>query len=351
MRGALIGFGSIAAGHLFGYQQVEGLDVVAALDLSAERRRLAKERYGLAAYSSFDELISNEQLDFVDICTPPYAHTEYSLAGLQHGLHVLCEKPVLMPDENGGYELLLKEIAASEAVFYPCHVYKFAPILGQLRHITTADTFGAVLGASFRTHRRGHAVGVTDWRPDWRRESEFSGGGILRDHGPHSIYLAMNLTNRRPLAVSCLTGRFCDDEYRDTEDTALLRVRCDGDTEVALTLTWASGDRNTGYSVRGERGSVVVEGDELHLTLEGQTVSSCLDSGFDDPSHKHWFSEMLRDFLHVVCEPHRQTTLLQEAIITAQVIDAAYASAGEWGKWVDVEAASDRLMSIVTGDN
>lgn len=335
MQGAIVGFGSIAMGHLVGYSRVPDLSIVAVVDPSPARRSLAETSFGLRAYSSLDAAMAAEDLDFIDICTPPDTHGSYSVKGLVSDLHVLCEKPVFMPEEDG-FEDLLREIAVSDRVFYPCHVYKFAPILGSMRSLTGAPGFGTVLSANFRTLRRGHAVGVPEWRPDWRREPEISGGGILRDHGPHSIYLALDLTGQRPLSVSCLMGSMSEDGHSGTEDTALLRLRCERDTEIALTLTWAAGYRSTTYSVVGQSGSVVVDGDDLVYTKGGEVVRSVIESGFDDPSHQEWFVDLLTDFLATVADRGRQSALIDEALVTAMVIDMAYRSAADGGRWMDI---------------
>ncbi|MFD2765819.1 Gfo/Idh/MocA family protein [Micromonospora eburnea] len=335
MRGALIGFGFIAMGHMAGYEQLDALQIVAAVDVSPERRAAA-EAAGLHAYESFADLVANEDLDFVDVCTPPSTHGHYSSLGLAHDLHVLCEKPVFMPAE-AGFKELVEDIWRSDRVFYPCHVYKFAPILEAVKEITRAPGFGDVLNASFRTLRRGHAVGVQEWRPHWRREREISGGGILRDHGPHSIYLAMDMTGRTPTAVSCLMGRLQENQYADTEDTALMRMRCDDGAEIDLTVSWGADHRSTTYTIAGASGFVSVDGDNLTYTIEGRTSRSVITSGFDDPSHKSWFVHMLRDFVRCVEEPGRQDAIMREALLTAFVMEAAYTSAERGGAWIDVE--------------
>ncbi|WP_338930369.1 Gfo/Idh/MocA family oxidoreductase [Streptomyces netropsis] len=344
MRGAIIGFGTIAMGHMGGYSRVEELEITAVLDISKERREYAENTYGLTAYSDFAKLVANEDLDFIDICTPPGSHAEYSALGLANGLHVLCEKPVFLPEQDGGYQKQMDLIRESDRVYYPCHVYKFAPVLASLKERIQNPAFGEVLGANFRTLRTGHAKGVPEWRMHWRREPETSRGGILRDHGPHSIYLAMNLTGCTPRSVSCLTGRMREGSaYRDTEDSALLRIRCDNDVEIAMTLSWAAGHRSTGYSVIGSGGSVVVDGDELTAGVGGEVVRTSIESGFDDPSHKEWFPGMLRDFLRTAVEPGCQAELIREALTTSIVIDAAYASAADEGRWVDCTVPEDLL--------
>ncbi|MFE1936305.1 Gfo/Idh/MocA family protein [Streptomyces sp. NPDC059474] len=335
MRGAIIGFGTIAMGHMVGYSRIEDLSIAAVVDVSEERRSHARESLGLPAYSDFANLVANESLDFIDICTPPSSHAEYSALGIEHDLHVLCEKPVFLPGEDG-YASQLRAIRASDRVFYPCHVYKYAPVLAAMKERIAAPGFGEVVGAHFRTLRAGHAKGVPEWQPHWRRETGTSRGGILRDHGPHSVYLAMNLTGLVPRSVSCLTGRLLDGgAYPDTEDTALVRLRCTGGVEIALHLSWGSGHRSTGYSIMGTSGSVVVDGDDLTYAADGHVVRTSIESGFDDPSHQEWFERMLRDFQSVVAQPHRQDDLIREALTTSFVIDGAYASAAADGEWVD----------------
>lgn len=344
MRGAIVGFGTIAMGHLAGYSQIPGMSIAAVADVSPDRRRYAEHSLGIPAYADLTELAAHENLDFIDICAPPDTHSEYTRLGLAYGLHVLCEKPIFTPEADG-YERMMNAIWSSDRIFYPCHVYKFAPILGLMKEVISAPGFGEVRGANFRTLRRGHAVGVPEWRPHWRREPRISGGGILRDHGPHSIYLAMNLTGHIPLSVSCLMGGFRRDQYQDTEDTALLRMRCDDDVEIALTLSWASGYRSTSYSVMGSSGSIIAEDDQLLCTINGESIRSVIKSGFDDPSHKEWFRHMLLDFADTVANPGRQAELVREALVTSFAIDGAYVSAAQGGRWVEVRVPGGLLAS------
>jgi predicted dehydrogenase len=336
VEGVIVGFGTIAMGHAVGYSQVDNLDVIAVVDPSPARRADATCQFGLRSYASFAEMLDHEDPAFIDVCTPPSSHAKYLRLGMAHGLHVLCEKPMLLPSADS-YDLLLAEIRASEQIVYPCHNYKFAPILGLMEKVVGAPDFGTVLSARFRTMRSGHAVGIPDWNPHWRRDPALSGGGILRDHGPHSIYLATHLTRRTPVAVSCLTGNLRRDQYTDTEDTAMLTIRCNDGVQIMLDLTWSAGFRNSYYSVVGSNGSVVVENDDVCYTVGGDVKRMVLPSNFDDPSHTDWFRQMFLDFLDKVAHPDRLGALLQEALMTSLVIDNAYTSAADGGCWVTVE--------------
>lgn len=337
MRGAIVGFGTIAAGHLHGYLDTEGVEITAVVDTSPLRRELARNKFGLSTYSSLGELTQREPIDFIDICTPPNTHLSYAYTGLSNRLHVLCEKPVFPTITGTDFEALRAQIGASSAIFYPSHNYKFAPILSELSQICRSDDFGAITGARFRTLRANHAIGVSEWKPHWRREKHISRGGILNDHGPHSIYLALLLTGEIPIAVSCLAGRLAKNEYKDTEDTALLRMVGNNNVQIDLDVSWAASHRNSYYELTGSTGRVVVENDQMTYWLDGRTGTRTLRSDFDDPSHRDWFRRMIDDFKRVAENPNRQWELTAEAWTTSAAIAAAYRSAAARGEWTTIE--------------
>lgn len=343
MRGVIAGFGKIAMGHMAGYPGVDELSIVAVVDISPERRLAAQREFGLRAYASFADMMNQESPEFLDVCSPPSTHREYISQAMANGLHVLCEKPVFLA-EDGGYSWLLGDLATARSVLYPSHNYKFAPVLRLMQEVVQHPDFGDVIGTHFRTLRSQHAAGVSEWNPDWRRDPSISGGGILRDHGPHSIYLATSLTGRQPIAVSCLTGNLRRDEYDGTEDTALLTLQCDDGVQVVLNMSWAASFRNSYYSVMGSSGSIVVENDSIWYSLRGNTVRRVLRSDFDDPSHRAWFHRMFLDFTDMVRRPERQAELIREALMTSLVIDSAYLSANAGGRWVDVEVPPLKLL-------
>jgi predicted dehydrogenase len=335
MRGALIGYGVIAGGHHDAYDQVDGLDLVAVVDGNAERRAAAERRDpSLSVYASMAELFAAEKLDFVDICTPPGSHLKLMLAALDQGCHVLCEKPFLLRMDS--FAALLGRIGS--CFVYPSQNYKFSPAMRQMVSHARSDAFGALLRGYFRTVRSGHARGVPEWRPDWRRLREHSGGGILQDHGTHSIYLACHLLGATPQWVSCVLGNLRDDTFTATEDTVHMVLGFPGGTEVRLDLTWAAGFRHTSYVLVGAALNVLLDNDDLVVAGGGKITRRVIPSDFDDPTHRAWFADMFRDFLASLSDPARQDELLAEAWTGCATIDAAYASAAQDGRRVDIRS-------------
>lgn len=295
----------------------------------------------MRAYPDLDSLFADDQPDFLDICSPPNSHSAYLAEALSRKVPALCEKPVFLPGPLP-YRELVAGIIDSGVVIYPCSNYKFAPVFEHVRSKIDSGELGDIDSARVRILRRGHARGVPEWQPDWRRDASVSAGGILRDHGPHAIYLATSLTGLRPVSVSCIAGRMASEPGLDTEDTVLLRLRCDGDgdAEIEICLSWASAYRDSYYAISGSRDSVMVHNDELSYTRDGRTWRQGIVSQFDDPSHSAWFAGMFADFARLLNDPAesnaRLPEMLAEAALYSEVIDAGYESAQQGGEWVSL---------------
>ncbi|MFJ9893656.1 hypothetical protein ACIQPR_10025 [Streptomyces sp. NPDC091280] len=94
------------------------------------------------------------------------------------------------------------------------------------------------------------------------------------------VQRANHLTGRTPLAVSCLTGSLRHDGHTGTEDTAKLMVRCDGDVQIELDVTWSAGYRNSYYSITGSVGWITVENDDVQYRAGGQLHRTTLPSNY-----------------------------------------------------------------------
>jgi predicted dehydrogenase len=93
MRVGIVGCGRIGARHLDAYQKIGGVDVLVADEFEAAAKALASSPRVTAV--ALDDLLETE-LDALDVCVPSYAHHSWIMAGLEHGLHVFCEKPLCL---------------------------------------------------------------------------------------------------------------------------------------------------------------------------------------------------------------------------------------------------------------
>ena len=272
LRGGLVGCGTIAEhGHLPAYLERArsrgGLrESWRSPNLSEERRERARSLLpGVIAYEDRRQLLagSRSDLDFIDLAAPPYCHAEIARAALAAGLHVLCEMPLATSPAEA--RAMLEDAAQAKRVLFPCHDYKHAPVVKAVRAMLLASAIGKVHLVTLQTFRTTHAKGARGWRPDWRRERQYSGGGIGMDQGSPAFGLAFEWLGSHPTAISAKTARL--GSY-DTEDN--LSSTLTFPTGLAMAqLTWSAGAHRARYTLHGERGAISVDDDTVELVLPG----------------------------------------------------------------------------------
>jgi predicted dehydrogenase len=335
LQGALIGFGFIAEkGHVPAYLCAPDLEIAAVADVCAARREKARQLLPRARiYPDTKTLLSAEgrQLDFVDIATPPCDHAAIAHAALEHGLHVLCEKPIATSAADA--RAMLDHASQARRVFFPSHNYKHAPVIQAVRQVLESGEIGPVHLVTLDTFRTTHARGVAEWQPDWRRSRTASGGGIAMDHGSHTFYLAFDWLGSLPTAI---TAKMSNLSPFDTEDNFSCTVTFPTGIAVAQ-LTWNSGFRKVIYTVHGANGAIKVEDDELeihrkrahgHVDVERRSAAS----HWMDASHAEWFKALQCEFVQAIRTGQWVGQEARDAAMCVQLIETAYASARADGK-------------------
>ena len=343
-RGAVVGLGVIGRSHLRAYADQRNLQVVGLVDPLGPRDATAagSALADLPCFSTLESLLASTAVDFVDICSPPNTHADYICQGLSGGLHVIAEKPLV----RSSHEIarIRDELAGGDRLLFPAHNYRHAPGILEMRRIVTSGALGDVQRVQFRTSRTGSAKGVPDWQPDWRRDVAISGGGILRDHGPHSLYVLRFVTGLALQQVSCQVSpaQVAGLGGNPVEERASLSVRCARGVNAVIELTWTGTHRATSYEVTCERGSVSLVDDDLIVTQGGASQVRSVRSDFNDASHWRWISGMLREFAETVSsdDPDSWAALGERALQEAEDVDAAYRSAARAGAWTDITQAA-----------
>jgi predicted dehydrogenase len=279
-------------------------------------------------------------LDVVDITVPPYAHGEVARAALLRGLHVLCEKPLATtPNEARS---MARQAVASRRVLFPCHNYRHAPVISEIRSILGSGVIGQPRLVTLQTFRTRHARGVDAWRPDWRRERRFAGGGIAMDHGSHTFYLAFEWLRSYPTSVTAKLGNL---GTYDTEDNFSCTLTFP--TGIAMAhLTWTAGVRKVLYTLHGDKGAIIADDDSVvvHRTGGEDKPTAVGDarhapSQWMDASHKEWFGSLFDDFCRAIQDGLYVSPHTIDAIQCVATIHAAYESAARRSAEVAVPKA------------
>jgi predicted dehydrogenase len=342
LRGAILGAGNVAVrGHLPGWLAREDVVIIAAADPSPDARAaIAETRPSLRLYETAEELLSRETFDFADICAPPAMHAGLIRAALEKGLHVLCEKPlVLASDELAP----LAELAVlGNRVLAAVHNWRHAPILAAAQALVEEGAIGEVRFCRWETLRREPAAAAGDTaRSNWRVDPAVSGGGILMDHGWHALYVVCGWLPEAPRRVAGILSTRRHHDW-SIEDTAEVTLECAGGARAEILLTWAADERANRASVVGTGGALSVDGNILKLTMPGRAepiVREFPGSLADGSHHPDWFAGVAAEFLSEIRDPARRGRTLAEASTGLDLIALARASSLRGGAAVTARRA------------
>ena len=336
-RGALVGFGSVAAnGHVPIWQQRSDFALVAVCDPDPARRALAVQKLpGIATHADLTALLAHEHPDFVDVATPPAYHAAAVVAAARAGAHVLCEKP--LTTDLGEFIAIRDAARHTGAVVHTVHNWKHSEAFRTATTLLARGAIGPLRHIAFETERSGHSVTIGE---NWRARAAIAGGGILVDHGWHAFYLMLALANEPPRRVRAATDkrRYRDADVEDTVECAVEFPSLTGE----IRLTWAGTRRRTRWRFVGDAGEVIIDDDVLRVRGSGgaheQRLQSALSAG---SHHPEWFAGVVDDFRRELDEPALRGTNLAEAECCLLLLHQAYASAAQGSRWLDVPAGAD----------
>src|SRR5258706_1521365 len=242
----------------------------------------SRERYKqLKYFENSEKLIRSGEVDAVLIATPHYSHTSIGIDALQHGLHILVEKPISV--HKADCERLINAAKVRKQVFAAMFQLRTDPRYKKLKSLLENRELGQltrlnwIISDWFRTEAY---YGSGGWRATWRGE----GGGVLLNQCLNNIDLLIWLCGM-PSKVRgfCQLGRFHNIEVEDNV-TAYLEWP-NGATGVFITSTGESPGTNR-LEIVGERGKLVLENNKIAFTRNEVSMlefSNTSKAGFARP--------------------------------------------------------------------
>ena len=214
-------------------------------DVNPERgREFGVEELGLGAnrcYADYQEMFAQEAeredgIQAVSIATPNRTHYAISKAALEHGLHVICEKPLTF---SAAESEELKEIAVSKnRVFGVMYGYTGYPIIAQAREMVKRGDLGKIRIVHMEFAHGYHAAEVEKDDPglQWRLSPQSAGPSyIMGDVGTHCLQMGQMISGLEIESLSCVNRSFV--ESRELEDDSHVTIRY---KDGAVGTVWAS---------------------------------------------------------------------------------------------------------------
>jgi predicted dehydrogenase len=256
-RLGIVGFGvqgSVYA-ELIADGVVTNMDLGAICDGNPARRQTVESKYAVAFYQDYTAMLDSGSVDAVVLCVPSYLHPQMGIDALQHGIHVLLEKPA------GVYTKQVKELNAvaatkPELTFAIMFNQRNNPLYRKIKDIISIGAIGEIRHTSW--------IITTWWRPQvyydqaaWRGSWGGEGGGVLVNQAPHQLDLWLWICGLPQSVYAKLGYGFRRAITVEDEATAVVDYG-QGATGVLITATHdlVGTDR---FEILGDSGKIVVD--------------------------------------------------------------------------------------------
>lgn len=279
LKVGVIGCGSIARyRHLAEYQSHENVEIIAVCDVVQERALEMAEKFGAAAYTDYQELLKNDEVEAVSICTPNALHAPMSITALQSGKHVLCEKP--MATSLVEAEAMIEAAKVNKKKLMIAHNQRFVPSHDKAHELIQSGDLGKIY--SFKTSF-GHG-GPEGWSIDgadsWFFDKKQAFIGAMGDLGVHKTDLMRFLLNEEFTEVAAFIETNAK-QNTDIDDNAVFILKTENGIIGTLAASWSYGAKEDNSTIiYGEKGIMRLEDDPDHSLIihytNGQTVKENL---------------------------------------------------------------------------
>jgi predicted dehydrogenase len=269
LRSAIIGCGKMAQVHAQALKNIAETELVAVQSRSGEKVAATAARFGVKAYADIAEMIQQEQVQVVVICTPHPAHREAAIIAMQHGAHVLTEKPLAVSLED--CDAMLKAAATYNKQLGMVSQRRFLAPCRRIRQAIDAGKLGTpMLGTVVMYGWRDEKYyGSDPWRGSWAQE----GGGVLVNQAPHQLDLLLWYMGSEMEELYGVWQNI-NHPYIEVEDTAVAIIRFKNGAVGNIVVSNAQKPGIYGkVHIHGSNGaSAGVQTDGGSMFLPGQTT-------------------------------------------------------------------------------
>jgi predicted dehydrogenase len=299
---------------------------------------------GLLGWASvahaWQDVVTRDDIDLVDICVPGYLHEPVAVAALAAGKHVLCEKPLANTVAEASRMVAACRDGVRAMVGFN---YRRVPALTRARSMIASGAIGQV--------REVRASYLQDWLSDpsapwtWRMSAAEAGSGALGDIGSHIIDLVQYLTGSLITGVSGVLETFTEERPggRVTVDDAVaFLARLSGGALATFEASRVATGRKNALSIElyGTDGSIAFDLERLNeLQASGQRVlvtepaDPYLDAWWPPGHVLGWdstFVHQARDLVVSIAAGSDPTPSFADGLQVQRVLDAVARSGGNW---------------------
>jgi len=329
LRVGVIGTGFAGRAHMEGYKNAEEADLIAVCDLSKERVQEAAEKYGIPkVFTDYEEMLKMSELDAISVCLPNFMHMPVTVAGLEAGKHVLCEKPLAANAEQAAKMVEAAQKTGKTLAMSLNFRYEGRSLT--MKKLIDSGALGDIYYAKTAMLRSNSIP------RGWFHVKEKSGGGPLLDLASHMLDVTWWLMGKpEPVSASGTTfsklgvkgkgmgtwGVGFGDGPVDIEDLAVALIRFKDGKTLFVEVSWAlnSPPVNYCYLYGTEAGASLYPDFEIYKepTIQAPKI---------EPSKNR-----IKEFVRNILDGTEPLGAGRDGLVVMRMLDAIYKSA-ETGK-------------------
>jgi len=334
-----VGGGTIMRVHAEALSKRQDVNMVAVAEVVEPVLATTVDMFNIPGrYHDFEEMFHKESLDFAIICVPNAFHAASTLAALNAGCHVLCEKPPAM-NVAEAQSMATAAQRHNLRLAYGLHM-RFTPQVEAAHRYLTAGRLGDVYHATAHWLRRRGIPGLGSWFTT----KAVSGGGVMIDIGVHELDRAHYLMGQpKPIAASAVThARFGIDPENynylsmwgtpvpegpfDVDDLTAALIRFENGASLMLQVSWAANTpEDRSLRVMGTKGGLILESDQLKIITEDNGFNADITPLFNNHDVR---VAQLDHFITCIRNPEEKLRIdARQGVVLQHMLDAVYQSA------------------------
>jgi predicted dehydrogenase len=311
MNIGIIGFGYWGQNLVRNFKNIKNCNVTHIAESQKERHERIHKLYPDITISTFNQIITNSNIDAVVIATSISSHYELAKAALENDKHVLIEKP--MADSEKNALELIRLSKQQKKILMVDHTYLYTGAVQEIKELTDDGSLGEILYVDSIRANLG------------KFQSDFN---VLWDLAPHDISIINYLINEKPISVQAIGKSYTKNEL---ESIAYLILHYKSNKIIHLNCSWVSPIKIRTMIIAGSKKMLVFDDlEQKKIRIYDKNFQNNITSndGILEPefSSKEALSVMAEDFVNSIINDKEPLSNSNLGLEVVKILEASQKS-------------------------
>jgi len=325
LNAAIIGCGAIHDLHADGIINSGIGKIAAVVDIDEEKAKQAALKYDCEYYFDYHDVLKNEDVDVIHICTPHYLHAPMAIDAMNAQKHVLVEKPLALNTEQA-YKMI-ETSDKNDVYFGIAYQNRYNNTSLKLQEVLKSGVLGKIKGLK----------GIVTWHrtvpyyeeSGWRGKYETEGGGVMINQAIHTLDLMQWFGGQVEAVKGHIDTRVLNGiiEVEDTADATLYFKN--GAVGIFYATNCYTTNSPVEIEVHCENGTLSIMNNELILSQDGKTQCLTADR-HNSPYKSYWgvsHAKLIYHFYNSIVQQLKNDYIHgKEGVEALKIIEGIHAS-------------------------